>query len=101
MSWYTLNNEEKITSLLKYLISNRAEIEVRMKGDETVFASRFMHISYDHEEVSSKIGGKPPLIIEKLTPEEGNTLIQSVPRLFLGFLINENRYRCLVEYLGN
>ena len=98
MDWYILDDRGKIMTIFNHLVSNGAEIEVRMDGENTIFSSRLIGIKYDG--VSSGIGEKPRLIIEKLTPDEGNVLIQSVSRIFLEFLLRENPCLCSVEYVG-
>ena len=98
MDWYILDDREKIMTIFNHLVSNGAAIEVRMEGENTIFTSRLIGIKYG--QVSSEIGEKPRLIIEKLTPDEGNVLIQSVSRIFLDFLLRENPCLCAVEYVG-
>lgn len=97
MDWHVLDNREKLLKVFNYLLSNGATLEVRMEG-ETVFGSKLIGIK--HERISSEIGEKPRLIVENLYPEEGNTLIQSAPRILLEFLLKENACRCPVEYVG-
>jgi len=100
MSWYVLNNKEKIIGLLNYLISKEAKITIQIKGEKTIFTSKFIEINYNLRDASSKIGAEPRLIIERMTPDKGNTLIQSVPYVSVGFAINENYCKCLVQYVG-
>jgi hypothetical protein len=93
-----VDNREKIMTIFNSLVSNGGAIEVRMEAETSIFTSRLIGIRY--EQISSEVGEKPRLIIEKLTPDEGNVLIQSVSRIFLGFLLRENPCCCAVEYVG-
>lgn len=98
MSRIALDNRQKITKIVTHLILNRAQIKVGINGSETLFTSKFIKI--DRGDSSSRIGWTSKLIIEKLVPEEGNTLIQSVPEVYIEFPIKENLFRCLVKYIG-
>jgi hypothetical protein len=40
------------------------------------------------------------MIIDKLIPEKGNALIQSVPNVTVGFIIKGNICRCSLKYIG-
>lgn len=98
MAWRTLDNKLKIIQIFNHLISNRAEIKIRLKGGETEFTSRFIKIN--QEDLLSEIGKRPELIIEKLTPEKGNILIQSSPEVTAEFVIQESLCRSTLVYTG-
>lgn len=98
MKWYKLDNKKQILKIIKYFVSSKEEVEVRIKGAKDIFKSRFIKI--DYENVSSENGGIPDLIIEKLVPEQGNILIQGVPDVFIESSINERFCRCSVKYKG-
>jgi hypothetical protein len=98
MAWRTLDNKLKIMQIFNHLIINRAEIRIRLKGGETDFISKFIKIN--QEDVLSVIGKRPELIIEKLTPEKGNILIQSSPEVTAEFLIQESLCRCTLVHIG-
>jgi len=100
VSWYMLDNKEKIKGIIHYLIANGAKIRVFIKGENTLFTSRLMKVSESLKDVSSKIDNGYGLIIEKLAPESGNSLIQSAHDVILGFLVKEIYCRCLVRYGG-
>jgi len=98
MTWLTLVNSQKILRIINHLISNGTEINIRAKGEKTIFNSKFIKIN--EEDTSSGIGEKPTLIIEKLSPEKGNILIQSLDQVTVEFFIKENLCRCNLEYIG-
>ena len=88
MAWLTLDDRNKIIKIIVHLIENQSEISVRINKEETAFISKFIKIN--QENTSPEIGKKPELIIEKLVPEKGNTLIQSLPQVNIEFFIKEN-----------
>jgi hypothetical protein len=96
MAWLTLDNKRKIMRVIAHLISKGIEIRIRLKGEKTIFASRFINIG--HGRISLERG--PELIIEKLFPEKGNSLIQSLPEVAVEFSINQNLCRRSLKYLG-
>ncbi|MFC1535011.1 hypothetical protein ACFL7M_16795 [Thermodesulfobacteriota bacterium] len=97
MAWRTLNNKPNIMQIFKHLIIDRVEIVIRFKGKEADFTSKFIKINQD--KILSEIGKEPELIIEKLTPELGNILIQSSPEFMVEFLTQQNLCRCNLEYI--
>jgi len=97
MSWHILKNEQKIARTIRHLISANKEIQVHIKGKSKVFTSKIIKI--DKGDASLEVM-KTILIIEKLVPDKGNSLIQSMPEVGLYFLINDKPCRCSVYYLG-
>lgn len=93
-----LVNRQNILQLIYQLISNRVEIEIRAIGEKPAFTSRFIKVN--QESVSSEFKKKPELIIEKLSPAKGNSLIQSLPAVGVEFLINQSLCHCTLEYIG-
>jgi hypothetical protein len=98
MTWRTLDKKLKIMQIFNNLIINRAEIKIRLKGEETEFISKFIKIN--QEDVLSEIGKMPELIIEKLFPEKGNILIQSSSEVTAEFLIQQSLCRCTLVLMG-
>src|SRR4030042_261330 len=98
MSWLTLNNKQKILQVINYLIFERTEIKISIKEEKSLFSSRF--IMLNQEDPLSKTEEPPQIIIDKLFPEKGNALIQSVPHVNAGFIIKENICRCSLKYIG-
>jgi len=95
MTQYTLENEQRIIQAINHLISEKKEIQVHIKGK--TFTSRIININKGD---ASSEAMKSPLVIEKLVPEKGNSLIQSMPNVDIEFLINDKSCRCTVNYLG-
>jgi len=98
MAWLTLDDNRKILRLIGQVISKRIEIKIRVRGEETPFTSKILRIK--HGSISSEIEQTPALIIEKLFPEEGNSLIQALPEVAVEFSINQTLCRCPVECIG-
>jgi hypothetical protein len=93
-----LEDREKMMTIFNSLVSNGGTIDVRMEGESALFASRLVGIRYERS--SSEGGERPRLIIDKLTPEEGNTLIESAHRILLTFLLRGSPCSCSVQYVG-
>jgi hypothetical protein len=98
MSWLTLDNKQKILQIINYLIFERAEIKISIKEEKFLFSSRL--IKLNQEDPLSKTEETPQMIIDKLIPEKGNALIQSVPHVTVGFIIKGNICRCSLKYIG-
>ncbi len=98
MAWYALDNKQKLMRIVDYLIHGGDEIEVRFNGQRSSFFSKFIKIKQGNP--FSNNGGKHELIMEKLRPEEGNSLIQSVSQVAIGFSIENNLCRYPARYLG-
>jgi len=93
-----LDNKQKILQVINHLISERTEIKIPMKEEKSVFTSKFIKIN--QENPLSEQRESPQLIIEELSPEKGNILIQSVPDVNVEFFIKENLCRCNLEFIG-
>jgi hypothetical protein len=98
MRCVVLKDRHKIIGVINHLILARTELKVRIKGRETVFTSRFIKI--DPGDNSPGIDGRPEPIIEKVVPDEGNALIQSVREVDIEFSIKKNSFRCPLRYIG-
>lgn len=98
MTWHKLNNKQEISKIIKRLVGSKNEIDVRMKGAKRIFKSRLLLLMQDNG--SSGNGRHPRLIIEKLTPKEGNFLIQSVQKVVMESSINGHACRYDVKYMG-
>lgn len=100
MSWSILRNEEKITCIIEYLISNQTDIKVRIEEVESDYNSRFIQVlpAAEHEDGCLTKDGRLELIIEKLAPDIGNSLIQQFPDTSIEFLINKYSCRFYAKY---
>lgn len=98
MSWYKLHNKEEIKKIINYLVSSKTEIKVQIDGKKNIFVSKIIKIGQGN--ISSDNGKRPELIIAKLSPWEGNTLIQSVTEVSIESLILEHACQYSVKYMG-
>jgi hypothetical protein len=101
MKRQVLKNREKILRILMHLVTKKTEIKVRVKGEKVPFTSKL--ITMEETEILSEsfeIGTKVQLIIEKLQPAKGDSLIQSFPQVIMEFVINDNVCRCSVQNMG-
>jgi hypothetical protein len=98
MAWLKLDDNQKIMKVIDRAISDQIEIKVQLKGEETAFTSKIIEIN--HGSISSEIERRPELIIEELVPEQGNSLMKSLPEVSVEFSINHNLCRCTVECIG-
>lgn len=94
----TLKDTEKISTIIKHLISEKKEITIILNGQKNEFTSRISKINQDP--FSSSINERSSIIIERLYPENGNTFIQSASKVTLSFFLAERFCRCSVDYLG-
>jgi pSer/pThr/pTyr-binding forkhead associated (FHA) protein len=93
-----INDIKFIKDIITDLISKESPINVRIKGDDNNFTSRFLKI--DDENLFSTIYNRPNLIIERLVPVEGNQLIQSISEVDVEFLFRRCPCRCSLTYHG-
>ena len=98
MSWKLLDDRKKILGIFDRLVSEKKELKIRVKGEQKFFSTKFIKIN--RSDISSGIGKSPELVIEKLIPENGNSIIQSSPEIACEFSIGNDFYRCDVKYLG-
>jgi hypothetical protein len=92
-----VRERRKIQEILERLVSKNMELKILIDEENVRFMSRAIRLN--PEEISS-LGSEPELIIEKLFPEMGNTLIQSSSQLTLEFTIKEHFCRGKVKYVG-
>ncbi len=98
MAWYTVKNRREITSILDHVMSGSVPITLRIEGKKASFESKIIKI--DHEGAGREIGGPPRLIVEKLVPDEGNALIQSIPGVAVEFSLNRGLCKCFMNCIG-
>jgi hypothetical protein len=98
MVWITLDDNREIMRLIDQVISERIEIRIRVEGEKTPFTSQI--IKMDRGGISSEIKQRPELIIERLLPEKGDFLIQSLPEVGVEFSLNQSLCRCAVACIG-
>jgi hypothetical protein len=96
-TWGQVKDRRKIQEVFERLVSKNMELKVLIDEENVRFISRAMRLN--PEEVSS-LGSEPELIIEKLFPEMGNSLIHSSSQITLEFTIKENFCRAKAKYVG-
>jgi hypothetical protein len=87
----------KIQEIFERMASKNMELKVLIDEESVRFMSRAIRLN--PEEISS-LGSEPELIIEKLFPETGNSLIQSSSELTLEFTIKKHFCRGKAKYVG-
>jgi len=81
MDLFNIKEEKKTLTIIHHLISEKVEIIVDIKGSDKQFATKLAKVN--------KANGY--LIIEKLYPEVGNSLIQSFPDVVFSFTLSGSR----------
>lgn len=98
LMWHKLGEPQKLLRIMDYLISGDEIIRVKIGGEKETYSSKILQVSPPYQNGDSRAGSR--LILEKLSPEEGNYLIQSNPEIRLEFAINDGLYRCSSRFLG-
>jgi len=75
MTTLRTNNIKRIREAIDFVNNNRRPITVQIEGEATGFASKIVKV--DHGDVLSRFGTGGRLIIDWLSPQKGNDLIQS------------------------
>ena len=96
-SWRQVKDRRKIQEIFERMVSKKMELKVLIDEENVRFMSRATRLN--PEEISS-LGSEPELIIEKLFPEIGNSLIQSSSQVTLEFSIKEHFCRGKARYVG-
>ena len=92
-----VKDRRKIQEIFERLASKNMELKVLIDEENVRFMTRAIRLN--PEEISS-LGSEPELIIEKLFPEMGNSLIQSSSQLTLEFTIKEHFCRGKAKFIG-
>ena len=77
MELFNIEEEKKTLTVIHHLISEKVEIIVDIKGNDKQFTTKLV-----------KVTKNGYLIIEKLYPEVGNSLIQSFPNVVFSFALS-------------
>ena len=92
MEFFTIEEKDKIITIVKYMISEGVEVEVEIQGTDESFATRAIAIKEFLE------GDR--IIVEKLHPENGNSLIQSAPEVVFSFDVKDRSATFATKYVG-
>jgi hypothetical protein len=92
MDFFTVAEKASIITIVRYMISEVMEVKVAIQGTDEMFATRMIALK---ECVEGDC-----IIVEKLYPQEGNTLIQSAPNVVLSFDLKGKSATFAATYLG-
>jgi len=92
MEFFTIREKRRIITVLDHLISKSVEISAGIQGSDEHFSTKVLKLKRDD--------GRSSLIIEKLYPEPGNSLIQSSPDVQFSFEMSGSRCAFATRYLG-
>jgi hypothetical protein len=92
MEFFTINERAKIATIIKYMVSEGMDVEVEIQGADERFTTRAIGIKEFFE--------TDCLIVDKLSPEEGNVIIQSAPDLIFYFDVQGRLATFPTKYLG-
>jgi hypothetical protein len=98
MTLYTARDRQTIKETIEFLITQGREITAQIQGQVTSYTS--MIVKANCGGVHSKYGNRPHLVIGRLTPEDGNTVIKSGSQLLLKFLLTDSICSFKTQYLG-
>jgi hypothetical protein len=102
MGLYLLESRRKILEIINLIISKKVEIKVSIQGESTPFTSSLIHYSSPTGEDlnSSAVIMRAELIMQKLKPDQGNTLIQSSSDIQVECEFNQKSLRFNIRYMG-
>jgi len=96
-SWGVVKDRHKIQEIFERMVSKNMELKILIDEVDVRFMSRALRLN--PEEISS-LGSEPELIVEKLFPDMGNSLIQSSSQITLEFTIKDHFCRGKAKYVG-
>lgn len=98
MAYKRIENRSKIIKIINHLISTKSDINVIIKSNLPPFTSRVIKAHQNYPSLAK--GMRAIIIIEKLDPEKGNDLIQSLPKVTLKFVLLDQPCACSVNYIA-
>lgn len=98
MAYKRIEDRQKIIKIIDHVISEKCGVKVSVKSSLTSFASRIINADQNYPSLAK--GTRAVIIIEKLTPEKGNDLIQASPKVTLKFSVLGQPCTCSVNYIG-
>ena len=98
MVWQAVGDEKTIGRMIEHVASYQTPIKITIPGKTTSFTSKLLKVDYGSI-AAGKARGEA-FIIERLVPENGNSLIKSSPEVTLEFPINDKICRCASKYTG-
>jgi len=92
MEFFTVDDKASIITIVRYMVSEGMEVKVRIQGADETFGTRVIAIKEFVE------GDR--IIVEKLYPQEGNTLLQSAPHMELSFDLKDKVATFATTFMG-
>ena len=92
MEFFAAREKKKILTIVNYLISKGVQISVEIQGGDEQFSTRVVKLNREP--------GRSTLIIEKLQPELGNSLIQSSPDVLFSFELSGRKCAFATKCIG-
>lgn len=98
MAWSAVGDEKKIWRMIEHVANYKTPIKITIPGKETSFTTKLLKVNYGPI-AAGKARGEA-FIIERVVPENGNSLIRSSPEVTLEFPINDKICRCASKCTG-
>jgi len=92
MDLFPVKEKKKILAICDHLISKRVEISVKIEGSDAQFITKVLKVKSGKR--------RNHLIIEKLHPEAGNSLIQSSTEVLFTCEVSESKCVFATNYIG-
>lgn len=101
MDWFANPNKQQIAKILELLILKKTEIRVHIDGEKNPFKSKLVKTgSKTVESRSNALEKQPVLIMEKIFPERGNSILKSSSNILIECLLAEVQVRFKTRYMG-
>ena len=105
MGWFQIQEPEDIAGIIEELISERADLMVRIRRVGLPCSSKLLAIlpALEPQRPFDRSAGRLGLLIEDLTPKHGDGLIQDFPEVDIRFGIHgyEGRFRTMYQGIGS
>jgi len=98
MAYKRIEDRQKIIKIIDHLISTKSTVSVSVKSAASAFSS--IVINADQNYASLAKGRRAVIVMDKLAPERGNSLIQASPKVTLKFDVTDQPCSCVVNYIG-
>ena len=102
MGWFQIQEPEDVAGIIEELISERADLMVRIRRVGLPCASKLLAIlpALESQRPPARSTNRLGLLIEDLTPKHGDDLIQDFPEVDIRFGIHEYAGRFRTNYQG-
>ena len=101
MRTYSTRDKKQITRALARIISRQRELELHVRGTEQHFTSKPLALTSAGRQAHGPDGAdRVCLAIDRVVPEEGNSLIRSSRELLVETVLSGNVFRFTTRYEG-